>query len=143
MRIAIAALLPLMVSGLTTAAHAQAPRGSYLRSCTDVRMRGDALLAVCRREDGRMQRTVLPDVDRCIGDIGNQNGILRCNRAEGPPPPPPGYGRHRHCRELAEEIRRLRDRLYHPSGPGERERVADHLRELDLESARRGCPPPG
>jgi hypothetical protein len=151
MRIAIAALMALMLSGLATAAHAQPP-GSYLRSCTDIRMRGDTLLAVCRRADGRMQRSVLADVNRCVGDIGNQDGELVCNRARGargaPPPPafagpaPPPPGPHRHgCRELSEEYHRLRDRYYHPYGPDERERLVHRMREIDVELARSGCPP--
>lgn len=86
MRIVIAALVALTLSGLAGTAQAQ-PRGSYLRSCTDVRMRGDALIAVCRRMDGRMERTALPDVRRCVGDIGNQDGNLACNYG--------GRGHHR------------------------------------------------
>jgi hypothetical protein len=85
MRIAIVALMALMLSGLASAAHAQPP-GSYLRSCTDVRMRGDALVAMCRQPGGRMRRTVLQDVRRCIGDIGNQDGTLVCNQGAGPGP---------------------------------------------------------
>ncbi len=84
MKIALAAPMALvLLSSLAVSAHAQ-PRGSYLRSCTDVRMRGDALVAVCRRPGGRMERTVLPDVRSCVGDIGNQNGTLVCNRGPGP-----------------------------------------------------------
>ena len=149
MRIAIAALMALMLSSLVGAAHAQ-PGGSYLASCRDVRMRGDALLALCRRIDGRMQRSILPDVRSCVGDIGNQNGMLVCNRAPGAapppayaepasPPPPEGY-RHR-CRELSEEYLRLRDRYYHSPDPEDREHMIHRMREIDVELARRGCPP--
>jgi hypothetical protein len=81
MRMAIAAPIALMMfSGLVTAAHAQ-PHGSYLHSCTDVHMRRGALVAVCRQRGGRMRRTVLPEVRRCIGDIGNQDGMLVCHRS--------------------------------------------------------------
>jgi CVNH domain-containing protein len=63
--------------------HAQgAPRGSYLRTCTDVATRGNTLVAHCRRADGSWGRTVLRDVDRCVGDIGNVDGQLACNRGE-------------------------------------------------------------
>src|SRR5439155_1305235 len=63
--------------------HAQGfPEGSYLRSCTHVAVHGDRLLADCRRTDGSWERTALRDVDRCVGDIGNMNGQLACNRAE-------------------------------------------------------------
>jgi hypothetical protein len=65
--------------------HAQGfPEGSYLRSCTHVAVHGDRLLvADCRRIDGSWERTALRDVDRCVGDIGNMNGELACNRAGG------------------------------------------------------------
>jgi CVNH domain len=95
---ATAALL-LAVTAWPVAAQAQGvPRGSYLRSCQDIRVRGDTLLAVCRTVDGRGQRTNLPQVSRCVGDIGNNNGNLQCNYADGGPPPygqappQPGYG---------------------------------------------------
>lgn len=137
MRIAIAALTALILAGLAGAAQAQ-PGGSYLASCTDVRMRGDTLLALCRRMDGRMQRAMLPDVGSCVGDIGNQDGVLVCNRAPGAPPPG-RYGRG--CGELSEEYLRLRDRYYRSSDPYDRERMIERMREIDVELARRGCPP--
>ncbi len=149
MRIAIAALLALMLSSLAGAAHAQ-PGGSYLASCRDARMRGDTLLALCRRTDGRLQRSILPDVRSCVGDIGNQDGMLVCNRAPGaaPPPgyaepaPPPPPGPHRHgCRGLSEEYLRLRDRYYRSRDPRDRDRMVHRMREIDVELARRGCPP--
>jgi hypothetical protein len=63
--------------------HAQGvPPGSYLRTCTHVATYGDRLLADCRRTDGSWGRTALRDVDRCVGDIGNMNGQLACNRGE-------------------------------------------------------------
>jgi hypothetical protein len=149
MRIAIAALLALTLSGLAGAAQAQ-PGGSYLASCRDVRMRGDTLLALCRRIDGGVQRALLPDVRSCVGDIGNQNGVLVCNRAPGAPPPPayaapappPPPGPYRRgCRDLSEEYLRLRDRYYRSPDPRDRERMIHRMREIDVEAARRGCPP--
>jgi hypothetical protein len=73
-----------MLLSLTAAPlHAQGfPDGSYLRSCTNVAVYGDKLLADCRRTDGSWGRTALRDVDRCVGDIGNMDGQLACNRAE-------------------------------------------------------------
>jgi hypothetical protein len=63
--------------------HAQgAPPGSYLRSCTHVATRGDTLTADCRRTDGSWGRTALRDLNRCVGDIGNMDGQLACNRAD-------------------------------------------------------------
>ena len=101
MNTAIAAFAGLALAGIAWAAPAQAqgvPQGSYLRSCTDVRIEGDTLVARCRRADGRTERTALSDIRRCVGDIGNNNGMLQCNYAGDPPPPPygqapqPGYG---------------------------------------------------
>jgi hypothetical protein len=40
------------------------------------------LTAVCRIADGREQRTSLSDVNRCIGDIGNDNGALTCSHGQ-------------------------------------------------------------
>jgi hypothetical protein len=149
MRIAIAALMALMVSSLAGAAQAQ-PGGSYMGSCRDVRMRGDTLLALCRRMDGRLQGSTLPDVRSCVGDIGNQNGTLVCNRAPGAapppayaepaPPPPPGPYR-RGCRDLSEEYLRLRDRYYRSRDSRDRDRMVHRMRDIDVELAHRGCPP--
>ena len=73
----------MLLSAAATPLHAQGfPEGSYLRSCTQVAVHGDRLLADCRRTDGSWERTALRDVDRCVGDIGNMNGQLACNRAE-------------------------------------------------------------
>ena len=92
MKATLGALAALLLAGTiyTQPAHAQpGPQGSYLDSCTNIRMNGDRLFADCRRMDGSWQRTVL-DVDRCVGDIGNSNGHLNCNRA-----PREGYGSSR------------------------------------------------
>jgi hypothetical protein len=76
---ATAAIL-LAVTAWSVPAQAQGvPRGSYLRSCQDIGVRGDTLFAVCRTVDGYSQRTSLPQVSRCVGDIGNNNGNLQCN----------------------------------------------------------------
>lgn len=100
-----AAFVGASVLAMAAASPAQAqaaPRGSYLGSCSDVGVRGDTLVATCRRRDGRPTRTSLAGFNRCIGDIGNDDGVLRCGlpgggqmrgqvAAEpGPPPPPPG-----------------------------------------------------
>ena len=77
-----AMLLPLAAMP----AHAQAPGGSYLETCANVRGWGDRLVADCRRMDGSWARTALRDVNSCIGDISNQNGDLACNRGG------PSYG---------------------------------------------------
>ena len=89
-------LAGILVVGLcwTVSAQAQwgqerAPRGSYRQSCNDEHLRGDTLIAVCRRAEGRMERTSLDRVNRCVGDIANINGQLRCEYGHGG-----GGGRH-------------------------------------------------
>ena len=61
------------------------PGGSYLQSCTNVRMHGDRLIAECRRADGSWDRSAL-NVGGCAGGIANTNGQLTCNYSG------PGYG---------------------------------------------------
>src|ERR1700680_5351102 len=68
------------------------PQGSYLQSCTRVSLRGDNLVAVCRRADGGEQRTSLAGVYRCVGDIGNINGTLTCDYGGGRGAPSHHYG---------------------------------------------------
>ena len=92
MKTTLGAFAALLLAGAVYVppAHAQsAPQGSYLDSCTHVDMDRGRLSADCRRADGGWHRTVL-DVNRCVGDIGNINGQLRCNRGSGE-----GYGSSR------------------------------------------------
>ncbi len=109
MKIAWEALAALLLAGIGWAspAHAQGmPQGSYLRSCTNAAMQGDSLIATCRRADGREERSALAGVRRCVGDIGNNNGVLQCSVQGGGTmrgqvmaepgrgrEPGPGYGR--------------------------------------------------
>ena len=76
----------IVMSLAASPALAQVPGGSYLRTCSDARMFGDRLVAECQTMDGGLRRTVLRDVDRCVGGIANMNGRLTCNYGE------PGYG---------------------------------------------------
>ena len=64
------------------------PGGSYLQSCTNVRMHGDRLVAECRRADGSWGRTAL-NVGGCVGGLANTNGELTCAHGES------GYGSSR------------------------------------------------
>ena len=57
-------LLLALLCGAGPAAAQGLPQGSYLRSCVDASLRGDNLIAVCRRPDGREQRTSLAGVHR-------------------------------------------------------------------------------
>ena len=103
-----ASLRPLIISALIlvagtfggSVARAQAlPQGSYQRSCEQLHWAGTTLVAECRRADGRMTGTGLPSANKCVGDIGNNNGQLQCNYAGGtaspgsrPAPQQPNYG---------------------------------------------------
>jgi hypothetical protein len=74
------AVLLIAASMFLETAHAQsAPQGSYRNSCTDARVEDRT---VCRFADGREQRTSLTDVNRCVSDIGNDNGALTCNHRQ-------------------------------------------------------------
>jgi hypothetical protein len=80
--VAFAALL-LTGSMFLQPAHAQSvPPGSYRASCTDIRVEDRTLTAVCRIADGREQTTSLTDVNRCVGDIGNDDGALTCGHGQ-------------------------------------------------------------
>jgi hypothetical protein len=85
MKLSVGAFAALLIIGnmFLQPAHAQsAPEGSYSKSCTDARVEDRTLTAVCRIADGREQRTSLTDVNRCVGDIGNDNGALTCNHGQ-------------------------------------------------------------
>lgn len=134
---------------LSLSVHAQVPQGSYLRTCTDISMEGRTLVAVCRRADGREQRTALTDIERCIGDIGNINGVLQCHRGQaGPehpppyPPPAPQYGEGReygeHCERLEQAQREIFERLQYTPPGEEHERLEHRLHEVHEE--RESCP---
>lgn len=64
------------------------PRGSYKETCRDIRRQGDMLVARCQTIDGRWMRSSLDDVQRCVGEIVNDNGQMQCSRqpfqANGP-----------------------------------------------------------
>ena len=127
MKTALGAFAAVLLAGAmcTQPAHAQSvPQGSYLSSCTHVGMDRDRLIADCRRADGGWHRTVL-DINRCIGDIGNLNGQLSCNRVPGE-----GYGangrgdwREGYGSSRREEWRdEQRARCWHILDPFERDR---------------------
>lgn len=97
---AIAGAAMLLLLGALPA-HAQAPGGTYLQSCTNIRASGDRVSADCRRRDGSWDRTALHDLGSCVGDIGNRNGRLTCSRHQGygssyqsPPSYRGGYDRY-------------------------------------------------
>lgn len=156
---AIAAALLGAIACSHPAAAQRIPPGSYQRSCTDIGIWGaDTLVATCRTRDGGALRTGLPGAYRCVGDVGNNNGVLQCTLAGGrqargyamggpapggPPPyaapgpyaapPPPGYGREEageRCRRLRHRAEELRYARDRAFGPEERERIEYRLHEV-------------
>jgi len=88
-RYAAIAAVAILLSLASVPAEAQRfPGGSYLRSCTNVRMFGNRLVADCRRKNGSWNRTAL-NIRHCDGGIANINGHLTCNFAG------PGFGSSR------------------------------------------------
>ncbi|WP_437735826.1 CVNH domain-containing protein [Sorangium sp. So ce1335] len=55
------------------------PRGSYRRTCTDIRTERGTLYARCKDRRGNYRITRMIDYRRCPGDIENDNGRLRCS----------------------------------------------------------------
>ena len=154
MKIVMGALAAVLLTGIGWSATAEAqglPQGSYLRSCNGARIEGDTLVARCRTADGREQRSSLAAINRCVGDIGNNNGMLQCNYG-GPPRaqgvPAPGYGDRRYgeqgygsergeqCRGLRREAEELRARLDREWNPLERARTEGRLREVHEQEER-------
>ena len=54
------------------------PRGSYIRTCRDIRLEGDTLRASCQKNDSRWRDTSLKHAPSCRGQLINDNGRLRC-----------------------------------------------------------------
>ena len=156
MKIVMGALAAVLLTGIGWSATAEAqglPQGSYLQSCNGARIQGDTLVARCRTVDGGEQRSALAAVNRCVGDIGNNNGQLQCTyggaRAQGVPVPgygererygraEPGYGSDRgdQCRGLRREAEELRERLEREYNPVERARTEGRLHEVRAQEER-------
>jgi len=54
------------------------PRGSFVRTCRDIRMEGNTLRASCQKNDSRWRDTSLRNGNACQGQVINDNGHLRC-----------------------------------------------------------------
>ena len=84
MKIIATAIAVIIVVYCSGPAQAQGiPQGSYQQTCANVQIRGDTLRATCRGRDNREQRSSLAGFQRCVGDIGNNGGVLQCNFADG------------------------------------------------------------
>jgi hypothetical protein len=68
--------------GDTTAA----PHGSYRATCINLTVRTGILFANCRAKNGENVNTWLRAYAKCRGDIGNNDGLLRCNNGLATPP---------------------------------------------------------
>lgn len=160
MRLVIAGSIALALVGMSPRADAQGvPPGSYQGTCTNIRMDGNKLKALCTNRAGGHVVTELRDPERCGGDIANINGILQCQPARGygqapppgyaPPPErgpvgPPGYGERReggeeHCDRLRHRARELRERLRYDLPPDERRETEHRLWEIREEFRNSRC----
>ncbi|MBZ5531626.1 MAG: CVNH domain-containing protein [Acidobacteriia bacterium] len=54
------------------------PPGSYVTSCTDVRLQGTTLKASCKNSKDKSVNTELKSANQCSGDIANKDGALKC-----------------------------------------------------------------
>jgi hypothetical protein len=148
-----ALLAGLLLAGLCWPQSASAqgvPPGSYLRSCGEVYLQGDTLVATCQRADGYAERSSLPAVQSCVGDIGNRNGRLTCNYGRGPASPRPYYGargapaygqewegRREHCMRMRERLHEIHYRM-ESAPPWERDRLGTRFSEI-RERLRHEC----
>lgn len=66
----------------TPCAAQTSPSGSYQQSCRNIGVNGSTLYASCKNSNGEWQSTQLQDFQRCAGEIGNNNGTLRCDMRE-------------------------------------------------------------
>ncbi len=82
-------VLALGAAGPVLAQAQYAPRGSYERQCTDIRMDGQFLSATCRGARGGGQSSI--NVASCASDIGvDASGALSC-AGPGAVAPAPNY----------------------------------------------------
>jgi len=65
--------LPAMPQGNGSAA----PKGSYLKTCSQIHFNGKVLMATCDNGRSRKLQSTI-NVTACDGDIWNKNGILYC-----------------------------------------------------------------
>ncbi len=82
----VVALLMIAWQPVTaSAAQGGIPPGSYHDTCKDIALNGDTLNAQCKSNAGHWHATAIHNFARCIGDITNVDGNLRCQKG-GPPP---------------------------------------------------------
>ena len=77
--------IPLTLLFVSVPAEAQIPRGPYTQMCQNIHLNGTTLAASCKNNGGRWVSTSLTNVNRCVGDILDANGLLHCS-TEAPLP---------------------------------------------------------
>jgi len=89
--IALMSFAIALLAGASAIADEPLPRGSYLGSCYQEKVKNDVLYAQCQYmcdDSGcRLNNTTLHHVSRCIGDVGNAYGRLTCSRWNTAPQP--------------------------------------------------------
>jgi hypothetical protein len=68
----------LLAASVAPAGAQTIPSGSYQQSCTNIRVRGDQLIANCTSSQGSRVRSSIA-LQGCRGDIANSDGQLTCN----------------------------------------------------------------
>lgn len=144
MKLATGLCFGLLLTGVCAASPVYAegiPRGSYLNTCDGARVEGDSLIAKCRTRNGFEQRSALADVNRCVGDIANDNGVLRCTYGRPgavvvAPGQPGGIRTAERCDGLRHEARELRERMDREWNPLERSRLEGRLNEVRMQEER-------
>jgi hypothetical protein len=64
-----------------------APPGSFIQTCGNVIVNGDALTAICITRNGTTVSTSFSGFNTCRSPVTNIDGFLTCNRGTGDPPP--------------------------------------------------------
>jgi hypothetical protein len=72
--VGLAAAASLMATALLPASAQSIPSGSYQQSCTNIRVRGDQLIARCNAPQGGTVRSSISLSSCRRGDIANSNG---------------------------------------------------------------------
>jgi len=86
----VMALLVGVLLGLASSQDVRAqPAGGYQQSCRDTSVQGNTLRSSCKDRGGTFRSTTLIDFAQCVGDIFNDDGVLRCSR--GAPAPAGSY----------------------------------------------------
>lgn len=93
------------LSSLSAAAQSKIPDGSYKKTCKDMRVVSDFLIASCENEKGQWVNTKI-NMEYCEGDIRNENGALKCKQKPAPKPPSGSY--RNSCKDIKVQGNKLR-----------------------------------